>query len=88
MVVFWSLAFLMPRMHTLKLATLAIGIAFSVEISQLYHAPWIDHLRDIKLLALVLGSGFLWIDLLCYTLGIAIAAVIHNALNSTTQTKA
>ena len=74
MAVFWSLAFLAPRQPTWKLAIISLLIAFTVEATQLYHAPWIDQLRSIRLVALVLGSGFLWSDLLCYTAGIFIAA--------------
>ena len=34
--------------------------SLTVELSQLYHAPWIDELRQIRLAALLLGQGFLW----------------------------
>ena len=74
MAVFWSLAILSPCSPTWKLATVSLFIAFTVEASQLYRAPWIDDLRSIRLVALVLGSGFLWSDLLCYATGIVIAA--------------
>ena len=53
-------------------ATISLALAFLVEISQLYHAPWIDSIRDTTLGGLVLGFGFLWIDLVCYTAGIII----------------
>ena len=53
-------------------ATISLVLAFVVEISQLYHAPWIDSIRDTTLGGLVLGFGFLWIDLVCYTAGIII----------------
>jgi hypothetical protein len=52
-------------------AVISLGLAFLVEISQLYHAPWIDSIRQTTLGALVLGFGFLWTDLVCYTVGIA-----------------
>lgn len=51
-----------------------------VEISQLFHPPWLEDLRSIKLLALMLGYGFLWSDLLAYTLGILMAALIDRCL--------
>ncbi len=78
MAVFWVLGFLSPRSPTWKLATIALLIAFAIEASQLYHAPWIDDLRSIRLVALVLGSGFLYSDLLCYTTGVVIAAGINS----------
>jgi hypothetical protein len=45
-----------------------------VEISQLYHAPWIDSIRQTALGGLVLGFGFLWTDLVCYSVGIFIGS--------------
>jgi hypothetical protein len=46
-----------------------------VEISQLYHAPWIDSIRQTTPGGLVLGFGFLWTDLVCYSVGIAIESL-------------
>ena len=53
---------------------IALAIAFLVEISQLYHAPWIDSIRQTRLGGYALGHGFLWTDLICYTVGIASGA--------------
>jgi len=55
-------------------ATISLVLAYLVEISQLYHAPWIDSIRHTTLGGLVLGFGFLWTDLVCYTVGIVIGA--------------
>ncbi|MDO4536447.1 MAG: DUF2809 domain-containing protein, partial [Clostridium perfringens] len=44
--------------------------------SQIYHAPWIDSIRNTTLGGLVLGFGFLWSDILCYTIGIAIGVAL------------
>jgi len=52
-----------------------VGFRFFVEISQLYHTPWIDSIRQTTLGGLVLGFGFLWTDLIWYSVGIAIGAV-------------
>jgi hypothetical protein len=48
-------------------ATISLALAFLVEI---YHAPWIDSIRQTTLGGLVLGFGFLWTDLACYSVGI------------------
>ena len=61
-------------------ATMSLVLAFLVEISQLYHAPWIDSIRNTTLGGLVLGFGFLWTDLVCYTVGIIIGAVAECGL--------
>lgn len=57
-------------------------MAYSVatELSQLYHAPWIDGLRATRLGGLVLGFGFLWSDLIAHAAGVLGAAVLARAV--------
>jgi len=54
-----------------RLALACMAISTAVEMSQLYHAPWLDALRAYRPVALALGSGFLWSDLVCYGVGAA-----------------
>ena len=54
---------------------ISLVLAFAVEVSQLYHSPWIDGIRSTTLGGLVLGFGFLWSDLVCYLVGIAAGAL-------------
>lgn len=63
------LAFIFPRARSLSLAGGALLISVTVELSQLYHAPWIDMLRSYRLGGWILGFTFLWSDLLWYTFG-------------------
>src|ERR1017187_341105 len=49
----------LPRASTRTIAILAMSFSVAVEISQLYHAPWIDSIRHTNLGGLVLGFGFL-----------------------------
>lgn len=58
-------------------AAISLALAFLVEISQLYHAPWIDSIRQTTLGGLVLGFGFLWADLVCYSVGIATGSLME-----------
>jgi hypothetical protein len=74
--VFWILALGWRRARTRGLAGAAIAIAVAIECSQLYHAAWIESMRLTRIGALVLGSDFLWSDLVCYAVGVAIAAVL------------
>jgi Protein of unknown function (DUF2809) len=76
----WLVALLWPRASTQRLALVALLIAFAVEVGQLYHAPWIEAIRGTRLGALALGHGFLFSDLICYTVGVAGAAVIDGTL--------
>ena len=76
--VFLGLGCLAPQTRTVHRATVALAVSYGVEVSQLYHAPWIDTLRHTTLGALILGSGFLWSDLVCYTAGVALGAVVDH----------
>ncbi len=72
----WLLGFLWPATTTRRLVLSALAIAVTVELTQLYHAPWIDAIRASRVGALVLGQGFLWTDLACYAVGACLAGVI------------
>jgi hypothetical protein len=78
--VFLLLAIAMPRRSALSLAVVAMIVAFGVEVLQLYQAPWLTAIRSTLPGRLVLGQGFLFSDLLCYTVGICLAAAIYHRL--------
>jgi hypothetical protein len=73
--VFVGFGFLFPRASTLLIALLALGVAWGVEFSQLYHAPWIDAIRATTPGKLVLGNTFNWPDLIAYAVGVALGAL-------------
>ena len=66
---YFLLAFLYPNKAPRFLFYLSLSICIGIELSQLYQAPWINDLRKQKLIALVLGSGFLWSDVMAYIIG-------------------
>jgi hypothetical protein len=70
LMVFMVIRAIAPRWSPWKSAGLALLISYLGEISQLYHAPWIDAIRSYRLGSVLLGYGFLWSDLVCYTIGI------------------
>ena len=78
--VFVGLGLLFPSARTRTLAIAALTFAVADEISQLFHATWIDAIRATRLGALVLGYGFLWSDLACYTAGVVMAACLDIVL--------
>ena len=80
MMVVWLFAIARPKATTMALAGSAIVVAVLIECSQLYHAPWIDSLRATTPGALVLGQGFLWSDLVCYAVGVLLAALIDRLI--------
>lgn len=70
--VYFGFRFLFPKMQKKKGILIAILFSYGIEISQLYQAQWINSIRATTLGSLILGHGFLWSDLVCYTLGIII----------------
>ncbi len=60
--VFVGVALMAPGWSSLRVAVAALVVSYSIEGSQLYHAPWIDALRHTRVGGLVLGFGFLWSD--------------------------
>ncbi len=72
------LAFVSPSAGSKELLMLSVIIAFAVEFSQLYQAEWINSVRHTRAGGLLLGYGFKWSDLLCYSSGILLCFVIDN----------
>lgn|SRR5262245_37632130 len=72
LMVFLLIGILFPSLSTWRVAALAALFSLIIEVSQLYHAPWLDRVRHTRPGALVLGQGFLWSDLVCYAIGIAL----------------
>ncbi|MEG2290515.1 MAG: DUF2809 domain-containing protein [Clostridium sp.] len=66
-----------------KIKYVAIGaliFSYGIELSQLYQGQWINVLRDTTIGGLILGHGFLFSDLICYTVGIAIGIIFEVIL--------
>lgn len=77
---YWGFGLLAPRARALHVAAAAAAFCFAIELGQLYHAPAIDAVRATRLGALVLGSGFHTLDLVCYVVGVALAAALERAV--------
>jgi hypothetical protein len=81
----WAMAacagwrFLRPAANVSMIAGPALLTAFSVEISQLVRVEWLDTIRSTRLGTLLLGRGFLWSDLLVYSVGAAVATGLDAA---------
>lgn len=82
MMVVWLFTIARPKATTMALAVSAIVVAVLIECSQLFHAPWIDSLRATTPGALVLGQGFLWSDLVCYAVGVSLAASMDRLIRN------
>jgi len=78
MVVFGVIGVLAPAWSSFRVATVALILSCAVETSQLYQAAWINAVRDTRAGGLVLGYGFLWSDILCYTAGVSLAVALER----------
>ena len=77
---FAGMGLLLPRASTRTVALLALSLSIAVELSQLYHTPWLDSIRETTLGGLILGFGFLWSDLVCYAAGVGIGVCAEAVL--------
>lgn len=85
LMLFLAVSFVLAGRSLCQRFIISLILAFSVEVSQLYHSPWIDDIRSTTLGGLVLGFGFLWRDLVCYSVGIALGLVFESAIAARIQ---
>ncbi|MCG8580396.1 MAG: DUF2809 domain-containing protein [Bacteroidales bacterium] len=80
LMMYWIIGFLLPRMSITKLTIFSLMVCFLVEFSQLIQAEWINAIRNNSLGALILGRGFLWTDLVAYSLGVGVGMLAERYL--------
>ncbi|MCC8153085.1 MAG: DUF2809 domain-containing protein [Tannerellaceae bacterium] len=78
--VYLGIRFLFPGYQQQKTALASLLFSYGIEFSQLYQAEWINTIRHQTVGALILGQGFLWSDLVCYTLGVGGIFLIDKIL--------
>jgi hypothetical protein len=64
--------------HILKTALFSLLIAFFIEILQYFKFIEITGLIKYKILAVVIGNSFSWLDILAYSFGFAFILLIEN----------
>lgn len=80
----WATALLLalaigwPRARTQTLALAAAVGSVLVELSQLAHPAWLDALRRLPGVALLIGYDFVASDLACYAVGVLLGAAIDT----------
>ena len=88
LMVFLGIGFLWPGLSTRRAALSALAFSYGIELSQLYHAHWIDTLRFTRIGGLILGFAFLWSDVACYTAGILLGCVLEKLVLRPTHGRA
>ena len=62
---FLVVSFVLAGRSLFQRGIISLVLAFAVEVSQLYHAPWIDGIRSTTLGGLVLGFGRVLLEKFC-----------------------
>jgi glycopeptide antibiotics resistance protein len=73
MMVYFGFRFLLVNKSMIIAFLLSFLFSFGIEFSQLYQEDWMNQIRGTLLGALILGKGFLLVDLIRYSTGIVIA---------------
>lgn len=72
--------------HQLWLSlVMSLSFCFAIEFSQLYQADWINGIRATLPGGLILGKGFLWIDLILYIAGILLSFALDCSFSNRYQ---
>lgn len=77
---YWTLAFILPTKTPTLLASIVGIIATLVELQRLYSAPWLNAFRASLAGILLLGRFFSLWDILAYWLAILAAALLDRLL--------
>ena len=79
LMIFIGFGFLFPKIETKKLAFISLIFCYGIEISQLYHAAWIDSIRnDFRWTCI--RVRILWSDLVAYTIGVGVGMLCELML--------
>lgn len=75
--IFFIVGFILKKKSIKLVGFIAWAFCILIEISQLYQGEWINALRHTRIGGLALGYGFLWSDIVAYTIGIAIGIIFE-----------
>ena len=78
LLLFWVFSIIFFRYTANRIFWITLIFTYLIEFSQFYQGAWLVSLRQTFLGAMLLGHTFLWSDLVCYTIGIAIGWLIDR----------
>ncbi|BFT71911.1 DUF2809 domain-containing protein [Paenibacillus sp. P36] len=76
--IYFGFRFICTKRSLAWAAGWSVIFCFGIEFSQLYQAEWIVAVRNTVVGSLILGRGFLAIDLARYVIGIAAAWIVDK----------
>lgn len=80
--VYLTMAICFPRWRSVTVGCVALAISFGVEFSQLIDVDWLNALRKTLPGRLLLGTGFLWVDLVRYAVGAVVVTMVDMAFRN------
>jgi len=78
---YFIIGFIFSKMKSVNVLLCCVIVCFVIEITQLIQVDWLNQIRETTLGRLTLGNGFLWSDLVSYTLGGLVGYGFENYLN-------
>lgn len=78
--IYFLVRIFLPFKNAFGIALLSLLICYGIEFLQLYQGEWMIELRKTLFGRYVLGQGFLWEDILAYTLGIFSAFISEKII--------
>lgn len=79
---FFLFAAILLSWPTTRLLALTLAFTIGIELSQLYHGEPLATLRSFPPTRFLLGSTFLWSDIICLTVGTTLASALHLLIPS------
>ena len=76
--IFLTLGILFPNWSALSLGLTAFALSVTVEFSQLVDLDWLEQIRQTLPGRLLLGTDFVWVDLLRYFVGASLATILDG----------
>lgn len=81
LLVYFCFRILLPGGSALVVFAFTLLFSFFIEFSQIYQAPWINSIRANRLGGLILGYGFKFSDLICYSAGAGLGIATDFSYN-------
>lgn len=80
LMVYWGICLLKPYWPYKFQFLAAILFCYTIELSQLYQAHWLNEIRHTTLGALILGFGFKASDIVFYTVGVLLGVILNHTM--------